>query len=348
MGGGPRAYSHFLGVLVDLVGRYRYVCPPFNFLSRPVLTKLPLSRLDLQPGGWLPPLSQLLDPYVDQNSPPAPPTYIPHMHGLAGLSPPTTPDPPEFDTFDYESPDVLRDGVDSTGSASTSSTRAGSALSRSPSPPVPTRKSIRSVRRTKGRRDSPEPSPIQTLREKGRKKIRQGSGVKTKKKVPARAVPSPYPPPEVVQCRWAKCTKLLSVDYVSVRHLGGHVRAHYADDSEMTRCRWEGGCGAEIHKSSMWKHVVVHQPKFKVRCPFGCDVMTREDMMARHLRSCPFNPGRAAEVGESEGEEDVELGEVSHAGDYDCEGEGDYEGGKEVQRGPRLVPRLGRERFIPR
>ena len=75
----------------------------------------------------------------------------------------------------------------------------------------------------------------------------------------------------------------------------------------------------------MWKHIVVHEPKFKIRCPRGCDVFTRSDMMRRHLQSCSYTPGRAAEESESEEEEDMEVEEDSLSSDYD--GDGDNVGG---------------------
>jgi len=128
---------------------------------------------------------------------------------------------------------------------------------------------------------------------------------------------------EMVQCQWGNCTERLYVDYVNVEHWGRHVREHYADQQDMIPCEWEGGCSAVIHKSSMWKHVIVHQPKFKIRCPRGCDVSTRSDMMRRHLRSCSYTSTKAAEGSEGDEGEDVEVGEDSHGGDYDCGSEDD-------------------------
>lgn len=78
----------------------------------------------------------------------------------------------------------------------------------------------------------------------------------------------------------------------------------------------------------MWKHIVVHQPKFKIRCPRGCDVSTRADMMRRHLRYCPYAHGHAAGGWESE-EADMEVGEDIHVSDDDGDGGGVEEGGKE-------------------
>jgi len=127
----------------------------------------------------------------------------------------------------------------------------------------------------------------------------------------------------MVQCQWADCTKRLHVDYVSVRHWGKHVREHYAKEQDMIQCEWEGGCGAVINKSSMWKHIIVHEPKFKIRCPHGCDVSTRGDMMRRHLRSCPHASDRVAKEVESDGEGDSEVEEGNRGSD--CE---DNEGGR--------------------
>lgn len=78
-----------------------------------------------------------------------------------------------------------------------------------------------------------------------------------------------------------------------------------------------------IHKSSMWKHIVVHQPKFKIRCPRGCGVLTRGDMMRRHLQSCSYSSRRAAKKGRSEEDEDMEVEESSSGGDSDYNGEDD-------------------------
>jgi hypothetical protein len=103
----------------------------------------------------------------------------------------------------------------------------------------------------------------------------------------------------------------MHVDYVDVKHWGQHVREHYADQPEMVECKWDGGCGAVISKSSMWKHIVVHQPKFKIRCPRGCGVFTRGDMMKRHLQSCALT----ATAEEKSREEDP------HVDDYPGDGE---------------------------
>jgi len=77
----------------------------------------------------------------------------------------------------------------------------------------------------------------------------------------------------------------------------------------------------------MWKHIVVHQPKFKIRCPRGCDVFTRGDMMKRHLQYCHFARGLAAEEYESEGEAGVEVGEGGCSSGYESDGGGVKEGG---------------------
>ena len=244
---------------------------------------------------------------------------------------PTIPDPPKFDTLNEDGyPDVRQD-TDSTSPVPSDSTSASSTFTRSPS----TRESSPGpAQAAKNEKNSSEPSPILFLREKERKKIRQSSGVKPKAKAPkakgprsADAAPSFDPPLETVQCQWAGCTKRLHVDYVSVKHWGKHIRQHYARQQDMVECRWGAGCDAVVSKSSMWKHVVVHQPKFKIRCPRGCDVMTRGDMMRRHLRSCPFNSGKAAAEGGSE-EEDTDSEEGAHGDDY--EGDGEYgEGSRE-------------------
>ena len=78
----------------------------------------------------------------------------------------------------------------------------------------------------------------------------------------------------------------MHVDYLNVQHWAKHVREHYAHEPEMLHCKWEGGCGSVICKSSMWKHIVVHEPRFKIRCPIGCGVLTRADMVTRHFQAC--------------------------------------------------------------
>ena len=239
----------------------------------------------------------------------------------------------EADTFNNEYPDNHRGSPDSTSSGSTSSTPTSSASTRSPSPFIPTRGiSVEPVRRTEHEDDSPESSPFLTLREKERKRIRQTSGVRSKAKAPqthaprsTKAAPSSTSSLEMVQCRWTGCTKRLHVDYVDVRHWGKHVREHYAHEQDMVQCKWDGGCGAVINKSSMWKHVVVHQPKFKIRCPRGCDVLTRGDMMRRHLQSCNYTPDKASNEGGSGEEETTGV----EGGNYDGDGEDNEEEGKE-------------------
>ena len=236
------------------------------------------------------------------------------------------------DTIDFGYPD----DADSTSSESTGSTPTSPVSTRSPSPFVPVREVVmESVCMTEDEIDSLEESPLAALREKERKKIRQSSGVKPKVKAPRKhgpqsleAAPSSNTPLEMVQCRWDGCTKRLYVDYISVRHWGEHVRTHYSDEQGTIQCKWRGGCGAAVNKSSMWKHVVSHQSKFKVRCPKGCGVSTREDMLPRHTGTCNYTPGQPANGGSDE-EEDVEVGEESHGGDYDGDSEDVEEEGSE-------------------
>ena len=99
----------------------------------------------------------------------------------------------------------------------------------------------------------------------------------------------------MVQCEWGDCTERMHVDYICVKHWGTHIRDHIDDLPNVVQCQWGGVgvCGISIHKSSLWKHIVVHQRKFKIRCPLGCSVFTRGDMMKRHLNSCMFKPRRA-------------------------------------------------------
>lgn len=132
-------------------------------------------------------------------------------------------------------------------------------------------------------------------------------------------------PLEMVQCQWEGCTEQLYVDYINVRHWAKHIREHYADEHDTIQCKWKGGCGFAINKSSMWKHIVVHQPKFKIRCPRGCNVSTRSDMMRRHLRTCNYTSARAAKKGESGREENVEVEQGSYGGDCDSDGEDNEE-----------------------
>jgi len=84
-----------------------------------------------------------------------------------------------------------------------------------------------------------------------------------------------------------------------------------------------------VNKSSMWKHIVVHQPKFKIRCPRGCDVSTRADMMRRHLQTCNYTPGQAAKGSEGDEEKNVGVEEGSHRGDHDDDGGDNEEEGRE-------------------
>lgn len=315
-------------ILSDVVNTY--VHPSILVASRLCSTS---TSLDRQPVGWLPPLCPSLHPNVDQNLPPTTPTHT----SLARCSTPqrnntpVTPDLPEFDMFDDGYPDIHRGGVDHTNSASTSSTSPSSAFTCSPSPSVSDEEfSVKSVRTVKGN-NSLELSPLPALREERRRKIRQGSGVKPKAKAPqthsrrgSKTAPSSHSSSELVQCQWEGCTQRLYVDYVSVGHWGKHIREHYANQPDSIRCKWGDGCDSVIHKSSMWKHIVVHQPKFKIRCPRGCDVFTRSDMMRRHLQSCTYG----SEDGESEQEDGVGVGEGSRAGDRGGDG-GDNEGGEE-------------------
>ena len=243
----------------------------------------------------------------------------------------------KHDTFNCEYPDIRRDGADSTSSESTGSTPTSSVFTRSPSPFVPARGfDVGPVHMAEDETDSLESSPLAAPREKERKKIRQSSGVKSKVKAPqthglrnVEATPSSNTPLEMVQCQWEGCTKRLHVDYISVGHWGKHVREHYANEQDMIQCKWEGGCGAVVNKSSMWKHVVVHQPKFKIRCPRGCDVSTRSDMMRRHLQTCNYTPGQPAKGSEDDEEENVKVEEGSYGGDYDGDGEDNEEEGRE-------------------
>ena len=156
-------------------------------------------------------------------------------------------------------------------------------------------------------------SPLRTLREKHKKKIRQTSGVKPKAKTPpmhsirnAGAVSSSKKKLQMVRCQWADCTKKLHVDYVNIKHWSDHIREHYTSQPETMPCQWDG-CDSKINKSSVWKHVVAHQPKFKLRCPHGCDVYTRADMMKRHLRTCPRSSSCDQAFGGSESDEEGDL-----------------------------------------
>ena len=103
-----------------------------------------------------------------------------------------------------------------------------------------------------------------------------------------------------------------------------HVREHSIYQPEMIPCQWNGGCGAIINKNSVWKHIVVHQPKFKLRCPRGCDVFTRGDMMKRHLRTCGFTSRRRRiAIGSDTDEEDETRREEGPRGD-NYNGDSDY------------------------
>ena len=182
------------------------------------------------------------------------------------------------------------------------------------------------------RNGSSEPSPLQALREKERRKIRQRSGVKPKAKTSPRGIStatSSNTTLEIVECQWSGCTKRLHVDYVDVKHWGQHVREHYADQPEMVQCKWDGGCGAVISKSSMWKHIVVHQPKFKIRCPRGCDVFTRADMMRRHLQTCSFTSRQVA-PGEKSGEQVTPVDRYGDGEDNEGAGKESWSGDMEA------------------
>lgn len=212
---------------------------------------------------------------------------------------------------------------DESSSESSNSTGASSVSTCSPSPSLPTRWSGKGpIPRAK--KGPPRQHPLQAPREKERKKIRQRNGVKPKAKSKAK---SPKIPDlrnvgttsssnanfEMVRCQWEDCKRWLHVDYVDVKHWGQHIREHYTDEPDLVPCRWGSGCGAEINKSSVWKHIIVHEPKFKIRCPHGCDVLTRGDMMKRHLRSCPRTSRQTTAEGDSDKENQPQGG--SH-GDY--------------------------------
>ena len=218
-----------------------------------------------------------------------------------------TPDLRVFEPFNCENPDVRGDAAESASPACTSS---GEPVTRSPSPHLPTRESsVEPICTTESGDDSPEPSSILFLREKARKKTRRASGVKPKAKARGSHL-------EMVRCMWDGCGQRLHVDYVNADHWGKHLRGHLPKDrGDVIRCRWGDNCGVSTQKGSMWKHVVVHQPKFKIRCPRGCGVFSRGDMMSRHLLYCPRPPRR----GEWENGEraEVEVGEGEEGGKED-------------------------------
>jgi hypothetical protein len=148
---------------------------------------------------------------------------------------------------------------------------------------------------------SPDESPLKNILKKGKKKIRESDGVKSKAKTGQMcslrdndASSSFNNNLEMVECQWTGCTARLHVDFVNVKHWGRHVREHYLDKLDAVECEWEGGCGMKINKGSLWKHIIVHESRFKIRCPRRCGVFTRSDMMKRHLRTCPKKSARAA------------------------------------------------------
>lgn len=177
------------------------------------------------------------------------------------------------------------------------------------------------IRRTKVEKSSPELSPLQTLRKKQKKRVRQASGINTKVKAPKTkplrdvqvALSSESPLSEMVQCRWGDCTVRLPVNYTNVKNWSTHIRGHCTGRPEMVRCQWDD-CGYLINKSSMWKHMIVHEARFKLRCPLGCGVSTRGDMMKRHLGSCPF-----AQKAEGNKENRLQSDGDDHHGDSDYE-----------------------------
>lgn len=324
----PLSFAQSASLLSDVVNTYVH-------RSIPVASHLysTSSRLDQQSFGWLPPLYPLSRPYVYQNLPPTSSVSVQAVPFVEWLiiprnSIPIISDLLKCGTHNHGHPDIHQDGADSTNSGSTGSTPASSTFTRSPSPFVP-------VRMAEDETDPFEPSPLAALREKEKKRIRQSSGVKPKAKTPPQthglrdieASSSSNTPLEMVRCQWEGCTKRLHVDYISVGHWGKHVREHYASEQDTIKCKWEGGCSRVVNKSSMWKHIVVHQPKFKIRCPRGCGVSTRADMMRRHLQTCNYIPGQAGKGRESDEEKNVEEG--SHGGDYDDDGGDNEEEGRE-------------------
>ena len=56
----------------------------------------------------------------------------------------------------------------------------------------------------------------------------------------------------------------------------------------MVACGW-GGCSAEVERGYLFKHIVTHEVRFKLLCPYGCEVAIRDDNLDRHLRSCRRN-----------------------------------------------------------
>jgi hypothetical protein len=233
---------------------------------------------------------------------------------------------------DYELHKTHWDSLDSSSQSSNytpenyTSTSTPSLSSPSPPPSPRTRGFGKGpIPWAQGGQGSPSRTHLQVIREKEKKMIRRRSGVKPKAKTPrTHGAPnvgdtsSSNTYLEMVECQWAGCTKRLHVDYVSVKHWGQHIRDHYVGKPQMIQCQWDGGCGATVHKSSLWKHIVVHQQKFKIRCPHGCDVFTRGDMMKRHFQTCPFTSRAKWEIDE---EDELQNEDGSHSDDYDGDDE---------------------------
>jgi hypothetical protein len=320
----PLSLAQSASILSDLVNTY--VHHSISVASRLCSTS---ARLDQQSIGWLPPLFPSRRPCVIQNLPSTSSVSVLPVVFVAFLMIPRNRIPIISDLLKYDTPNCGYPDIhqDCAGSTSSGSTPTSSAFARSPSPFVPALEfDVGPVPMDVDEAGPLELSPLPALREKERKKIRQSSGVKPKAKAPqthgprnVEAAASSNPPLEMVQCKWEGCTKWLHVDYIDVGHWGKHIREHYADEQDMVQCKWDGGCGVCHNKSSMWKHIIVHEPKFKIRCTRGCDIFTRGDMMKRHLRTCNYTPDQAAKGNKEEG--------GSHGRDYDGDSEDSEEEG---------------------
>jgi hypothetical protein len=104
-----------------------------------------------------------------------------------------------------------------------------------------------------------------------------------------------------MRCRWSDdCTVEMDYDYTLatikdwkthiVSHLAGsggsaEVSARKSQKVKMVECSW-GGCNARVERGYLFKHIVTHEVRFKLLCPYGCGVSIRGDNLDRHLKSC--------------------------------------------------------------
>jgi hypothetical protein len=152
---------------------------------------------------------------------------------------------------------------------------------------------------TSRHRDTDVLSPI---RKKQRKKVRDSAGVK---KAPARKSRKPKtspPPTGSMRCLWGDdCNTKMEFDYTpeTIKKWENHVASHLAKSGEpaadsvgkaqpkakTVECMWDG-CGKELRRDYIFRHIASHDARFKHLCPNGCGTLIRGDNLVRHLKLC--------------------------------------------------------------